>query len=456
MNNFFWLTRTHIKKYQTVLIIGILLFAFITRIFRLDYPPKYMFDEVYHGITIKLISQNDPRAFEWWHPQFEPGVMIDWLHPPLAKYTQAIGVLLVGDTSFGWRISSAVFGVGVIWLIYLLGKKLFSSEVGLLAAFLASLDGLLLVQSRIAMNDIHVTFFTLLSLLSYLAYREKQTIRWLLVTSIILGLTIASKWSGAFVIGIVGLSECFYRLHDWWTLLQKNKKASNKTKAMFTTVAITKTAAIGAVLIAVPIVVYIASYGQMFMQGKGMDHFLGLHNQIWWYQTSLEATHPYQSRPWQWFLNLRPVWFYANYADDGSSSHIYAFGNPALHLVGVSTVLLSIGLLIKMMLTNQKSRKDVLLDTKWPQLLWILGVYLLLWTPWQFSPRIMFYYHYTPAVPILCIIMSYWLIRSKKTKLIVALVGFIFFSFILWYPRWTALTAPHQLESLYILIKSWK
>src|SRR5258708_3911057 len=151
-----------LKKNYWFLLSLIVIFAFISRVYRLNLPKEYIFDEVYHAVTAKLIRRNDPRAYEWWNPPLEPDTAVDWLHPPLAKYTQALGMDLFGENSFGWRISSAVFGTLVIIATAFLADELFKSKkIALLSAFLAACDGLLLTQSRIAMNDIHVTFFIL-------------------------------------------------------------------------------------------------------------------------------------------------------------------------------------------------------------------------------------------------------------------------------------------------------
>ena len=99
-------------KHGPVILVAILLFAFVTRLYRIHVPDHYIFDEVYHAVTAKLIAANDPRAFEWWHGAIEPNTAVDWLHPPLAKYTQAFFIKILGSSSFSWRISSVLFGVG--------------------------------------------------------------------------------------------------------------------------------------------------------------------------------------------------------------------------------------------------------------------------------------------------------------------------------------------------------
>ena len=315
-------------KQSRLILITILLFAFITRIYRLHIPERYIFDEVYHVITAKLMAANDPRAFEWWHGAIEPDTAIDWLHPPLAKYTQAFSIKIFGNTSFAWRLSSALFGVGVVGLVYLIAEKLFDyQKISLLATFLASLDGLLLAQSRITMNDIHVTFFILLTFLWYLIYRQNPQDKKLFLVGVGAGLAISSKWSGIFILVAVCLLE----------FIKLTKKIVKKKINWegFVQQGLLRILILGLL----PLTIYVFSYTQMFLQGKNWDHFRQMHHQTWWYQTHLEATHPYQSQPWQWFLNLKPVWFHVDYLNQQTIVNIYSIGNSILFWTGAVAII---------------------------------------------------------------------------------------------------------------------
>jgi dolichyl-phosphate-mannose--protein O-mannosyl transferase len=439
-----------------------------------------MFDEVYHAVTAKLIAHNNPWAFEWTNPAPEPNTAVDWLHPPLAKYTQAASMLAFGENSFGWRFSSVIFGVGVIYLTYVASKKSFSREdLSLLAAFLASLDGLLLAQSRIAMNDIHVTFFILATFCAYLEYKSTHKPAWLVATGLAAGLAVISKWSGVFIIAAIGLREAVEWMQHFFALLI-NQPIMTSTKrrqqwADFLTTTLQKLAA----LIIIPLLIYPAGYWLMFAQGKDLAHFKELHNQIWWYQTHLEATHSYQSRPWQWFLNLRPVWFYVSYTDSTHTANIYALGNPVLHIVGPLLVIFTAILALSdrvMAILNQTKKKltstfeSYLVGSTQP-LLFILVSYALMWMPWFFSPRIMFYYHYTPAVPFLCMIVAYWLYSfwqqsatktsetaTNTSQLVVGItIMSICIAFVVWFPLWTGIPVPNTwMNSIYFALAGWK
>lgn len=475
-----------LSRWYVPLLVVILLFSFVSRVHRLWYPTTYVFDEVYHAVTAKLIAVGDPRAFEWWHQAPEPNTAIDWLHPPLAKYTQAFFISIFGANSFGWRLSAALFGVGVIWLTTTMAKDLFGKPVGLLAGLLASMDGLLLTQSRIAMNDIHVTFFILATLVMYWRYRQRRSEPiWLVLTGLLAGIALSSKWSGAFVIGSIAL----------WEMMTYAPRLLKPTSVDFKRIALTFVS-----MVILPLFIYVSAYLPMFMQGKTLvcfknqaitgacyyetfqlslgsvkvidwqgytSHFGELHRQIWWYQTHLTATHDYQSRPGQWFLNLRPVWFFVEYNIGPSEkiANIYAMGNPFLFWFGaVAVVWSTVWIAVKLVLHRHKLQSPTL-----TKLAFVLFNFLIVWLPWQFSPRIMFFYHYTPAVPLLAILLGYWLwqlftINLKKKNpyrfvfqsVAAGVVVLIVLSFGMWYPYWTGLPLTPDQLTLLRWLPSWK
>lgn len=459
-----------LARYYSTFFIAILGVAFFTRVWGIHQPAGYMFDEVYHAVTAKLIAQDDPRAFEWWNPPPEKNTAVDWLHPPLAKYTQALGIILFGETSFGWRVSSALFGVGVIGLTMVLALQLFGSRpVSLLAGVLASSDGLLLVMSRIAMNDIHVTFFILLTLVLYLRARpligrpSRKTGNSLLVSLIPVGIAagcaVASKWSGVFAVGLVLFWEGVSVLKNTHWLSKKSWET------------IVQLLATTGLLLLLVMGVYLLSYSQMFVQGKNWEHLRELFNQTWHYQTHLEATHPYQSKPLQWFFNTKPVWFAVSYASPTTRADVYAVGNPLLFWLADGAVFFALGWIVVMstrLLKKPETKKQ--LTSELVAVCFVMSAYLLVWTPWLLSPRIMFFYHYTPAVPLLCVIVAWatgkaWTgarsltpakERAVKTTLAL-LLGAIVVVAVLWYPHWTYKTVPLWLkDSLYFALPQWK
>ena len=85
------------------------------------------------------------------------------MHPPLGKWMIAAGMAIFGDNNpFGWRVSAAVIGTLSVALIAYVGWLLFRSmTVATIAALLAAVDGLMLVESRLALLDIFQMFWIL-------------------------------------------------------------------------------------------------------------------------------------------------------------------------------------------------------------------------------------------------------------------------------------------------------
>lgn len=435
----------------------LLFVAFVTRVWRLELPNRYVFDEVYHVVTARAIAHHDPGAYDWTTPPPEPQTAIDWLHPPLAKYFQAISIASLGDTSFSWRFPSALAGVGVVFLTLLLAKAWFGNDrLALTAGILVTSSGLMLVQSRIAMNDIFLVFWILLTVWLYLLYLQQKMPWW--VVCLTAGLSVASKWSGLFVVGWLGLAS-WANFHQSW--LNKVRQALM----------------LGLIVGGV----YLASYGHHFLLGHSFEHWLTLHRQIWQYQTTLTATHAYQSRPWQWFTNARAVWYFVERPANQPQliGNIYLVENPVLTLVFITSFIASVaaiginGLaklrffstrlsaLLRSNLVDSSIFNFNLSHQELHTLIQLTTLYLIVWLPWQLSPRIMFLYHFLPSVPFASILAAFWLDRltvSRLGKVIFTLVIFLVtVAFAIWYPHWTGLLVPKELvDRLFFIYPGWQ
>ncbi len=454
--------RNIVSKYYPQLLLMILAFSFFTRFYRLYVPEKYMFDEVYHAVTSKLIADNDVRAYEWNNPPPEPKTAVDWLHPPLAKYTQAVSMIAFGKNSFGWRFSSAVFGVIAVFLTAKLALNLFKSKsLSLIAALIASLDGLLLTMSRIAMNDIHVTVFILMALNFYTIYlnSDRKKRKFLLLSGLSSGLAIGTKWSGVFAILIIGFVEGINLVS---VFIEKISVKKMKMKIF----ALTKEALLVlGTLVVLPAVIYVLSYSHMFFLGKDFNHLVEMHKNIWWYQTNLTATHPAQSRPIEWFLNTKPVWMNVTWTE-GRRGDIYAVGNPLIFWVGDILIFISLiylGYLLKKLFREKNSiAKRKKLKSKLSKFSLLMLAYFTVWLPWELSPRIMFFYHYLPAVPLLSINAAFWINKlyngGKKSQITASIILASFIvAFIIWYPHWTNIEMSRELkDNLYFSLEFWK
>jgi dolichyl-phosphate-mannose--protein O-mannosyl transferase len=372
-----WLKNLSAIKLSSVLsknkyLLGILILATALRFVNLSHPADYIFDEVYHAFTAREYLHGNIAAWEWWTTP-PPGVAYEWTHPPVAKYGIWLGMLLFGENSFGWRFPSAVFGVisilGIYSLVLAVTKK---KQVALISAFLVSIEGLHISQSRIAMNDIYMLCFYVWSLYSAVKSNWKSS-------AVLYGLALASKWSALY--GVVPLA-----------LLYFHHNKINLYNVLY---------AVRCTLIALAI--YILTFAPFILAGHTWAQWWELHRQMWYYHTHLVATHGYQSTPLQWLFDIRPVWYYVKYGE-GNLSNIYALGNPIILWLGLVAIFMQLKKLV---------------DIRYSLFFVLYAIFTL---PWVFSPRIMFFYHYLPSSVFLCIILATWLNPIPKKYMYICLL----------------------------------
>ncbi len=122
-----------------------------------------------------------------------------------------VSQLDIGHYDFSWRMPGVILGALSVGLIYLLTRILFKRRlVAGLAGLFVLLDGMMFVQSRIAMNDVYVGFFLLAAYVLFAwLWVEPRPRKWfwalMPVTGVLLGLALGSKWVAAYAIGALGI-----------------------------------------------------------------------------------------------------------------------------------------------------------------------------------------------------------------------------------------------------------
>jgi dolichyl-phosphate-mannose-protein mannosyltransferase len=351
-----------------------------------------------------------------------------WVHPPLGKWIIALlGVGPIGQRSIGWRFPSAMFGVAGVALLYLLALRLWRSVwwAGL-AALLLALDGLHIVQSRMAMLDVFVTTFVTAAVLFLVVDRERMgthssSDRWRrldrvfgspfrLLAGILLGCAIATKWSGAFAL-LFAVALCAI-----WAFTGDRRSDRSITATLSTFVAS---------FVLVPSVIYLLSYGAFFYQhGFAVRDFLTLQSAMLRYQQGHVAIQPENSLPWTWPLLLHPV----QYLDElrgGASSVVVALGNPVLWWGFL--LLLPVALV------------QIVRRPEWPDAV-VFGGYAAMFLPWFAVGRTQFIWYMLPAVPFMCLAVVATFRRmppsAGRTSAIV-FAGGAFLVAVLFIPVWT-------------------
>lgn len=386
------------------------------------------FDEIYHGRT----------GYEMLHalPIYET------THPPLGKDFIMMGIALFGMTGFGWRFSGTLFGVLLVPLAWCFGRRLTRRPwAGALAGTLLALDFMRFAQSRIATIDIYGTFFILLGAYFMLWYcqsvLEKGVIKslWpMALGGLAFGLGCASKWTGIYA--GAGLAVLYLGvLYARW----KQHKPGFWREF--------RTAALGGVMfyVLLPFVIYLASYLPYLWRDPsfGLKDWWDCQQYMFWYHSTLKATHPFESRWYTWLLGLRPVWYYQNtHLPAGTEASIAGLGGPVIWLAGLAAILL----LFWRQISGRGTRTGA----------GVLILYATQLVPWMLVTRCTFLYHYFPSSMfcLAAIVLVLGGARNQKRAQYVG-VGLTVVSLVLfawYYPALSGLPVPelwaHSLEIL--------
>jgi dolichyl-phosphate-mannose-protein mannosyltransferase len=178
-----WRSSTRTQQAIAILLAFMILGGTILRIQGFGFPPRYTFDEDFCGPISRHFLTGVPDLHDF--------------HPPLAKLLGAIGILLFGYNSVGWRFVYLCFGLQTILISYLLAREMFADRrAGWFAAAFVAADGFFISYSRTALMD---QMLTCLVLWSMLAIMTARTWRGVLVTAILVACAASIKWNGLMV-----------------------------------------------------------------------------------------------------------------------------------------------------------------------------------------------------------------------------------------------------------------
>lgn len=149
-----------------------------------------------------------------------------WLHKqPLPLWTIAGSLYCFGINEIAVRIPSILLSTLGIWIMFLIGKKLYNDKVGYIAAFLYSIHGLIIELSagRVATDhiDIFFLFFIQLAVLFILKFKKRKSWIYNVLCGISIGFAILSKWLPALIV-----------LPIWLLLLYQSKQFKIKQLAL--------------------------------------------------------------------------------------------------------------------------------------------------------------------------------------------------------------------------------
>ena len=352
------------------------------------------------------------------------------MHPPTAKLLIAVGVYLFGYHPWSWRLAPAIAGTLLAGVFFLLARRVLPTErAALLATALLLLDGVYLVQSRIAMTNVFAVLFQLLTAL--LVVRAASARRLgagaMAGAGLALGLALSTRWTSLWAWAFLWL--VFLALRGWQRLEPPPDIDAPDHGSLW------REAALAALAFAVlPAAVYLLSYVPWMRQGHSVSEVIRVQRDIWGYHANLRASHTYYSPWWTWPLLYRPTWYYWS-SGEGVVRGIVALGNPAIWWASVPASAWAL-------LGGIRSRQ--------PRLVFAGAGFFFLYLPWGLSPRTLNFSHYLfEAIPYACLALGTLLDRewdaSRRRFAAWGYVAAAAVLFLLFLPFLTALPVPSAL-----------
>ncbi|KDN85776.1 dolichyl-phosphate-mannose--protein mannosyltransferase [Kitasatospora cheerisanensis] len=439
--------------------VGVAVFAGVLRLWDLPYPNAFVFDETYYPKDAWSLLQQGYEAV--WPdnanelilgvPQVIPlsqeGAFV--AHPPLGKWAIAVGERFWGLHPFGWRIVVAVLGALSVLILARIGRRLFRSTLlGCVAALLLSVDGLQFVMSRVGLLDGVSAFFVLAAFGCLLVDRDRtrELLRaaraeggragdelrlggrpWRVAAGVLLGAACAVKWNGLQVLAVFTVLTLLWdragrraagAWRPWRSMLRRDLWPAALS------------------MVGSALVVYVLSWSGWFASDGGYgrhwaDGRAGLspertplvdvplpqvsmswvpaplrslwhyHAQMYDFNTGLSSPHTYQSNPWSWLVQGRPVSMYWEQVPDGQrgcasadgcASQILALGTPFLWW----TACFALAYVLYRWFFRRDWRSGAILAG-------VAGIYL----PWfQYQHRTTFSFYMVLLVPFLCLAVT--------------------------------------------------
>jgi Dolichyl-phosphate-mannose--protein O-mannosyl transferase len=432
-------------------VVAILTVAIIAggiRLIHLSHPPGFVFDEIYYpkagcillGWSDKTCHVLSSDELYWRANKWDVG---SWVHPPLGKWTIALGIKAFGMNEFGWRAMSALAGTLVAVIVAGMAQVMFGRPLWtFIAGLLMAVEHLNVVMSRVGLLDIHLEFWVVLGFLCLLLDRrsidretppEPQPMEvadaegvattvlprwkqvpsplwrpWRFAAGLAFGAACAVKWDG-----ITALGAAVFLSYLWETT-RRHREGVSRGRAFARALAM-ETFGLTLAFLVVPVAIYMAAWLPWFHHfGWNLSAWWKDHVDMWHYHASLREfaldttthkytpTHPYYSRPWTWLPMIRPVSFFSQHSP-GHQAEIVAIGSPAIFWGSLWA--------LPYMVFAWRRKLD------W-RAGFILVAFLMQWLPWFAVRRPQFFFYVLPCTPFMVLAVAYLLRDLSRARLV--------------------------------------
>lgn len=118
-------------------------------------------------------------------PRFEKPILFYWM--------QAAAFSAFGDNEFSARLPSALAGVGIVLVLYLIASQIASRRAALVAALVMATMFRFVTFARIGLTDVPVMFFVVAALYGFIRAVHRASAAWALVAWVFIGLGVLTK-----------------------------------------------------------------------------------------------------------------------------------------------------------------------------------------------------------------------------------------------------------------------
>ncbi|RKE22251.1 dolichyl-phosphate-mannose--protein mannosyltransferase [Streptomyces sp. TLI_171] len=488
------------------------LFAGLARFWQLGSPRAVVFDETYYAkdawSLLRLGYEGswpdrtvaDPQILG--SPQLVPlsdsGAFV--AHPPTGKWVIGLGEWMFGLGPFGWRFMTAALGTLSVLMLCRIGRRLFRSTLlGCLAGALMAVDGLHYVMSRTALLDLMVMVFALAAFGALLLDRDRTRARlaaalpadgarpagsrhpgdragtgprpWRLTAGLFLGLSASVKWNGLYFLAFFLVLTLL-----WDAGARRTAGAHRPCRAV-----LRKDTWSALALGAVAALTYLATwtgwllsdrgYGRHWADGRGgawswipapLRSLWHYEHDVYRFNVGLHTPHAYESNPWSWLVQGRPVLFHYTQAEPGTAGcHAATACVQTVLALGTPLLWWSACCALAFLLYRWALRRD------WRSGAVLCGVgagYL----PWfGYQDRTIFSFYAVAFVPYLCLALTMLLAalpgppdasegrRLRGVTVAAVLVLLIAWNFLHFLPIYTGRTVPYPDWRARLWLDSW-
>ena len=173
------------------------------------------------------------------------------------------------------------------------------------------------------------------------------------------------------------------------------------------------------------------------------------------FHSSLDQPHPYSSTWDEWPITARPVFLYST----SGNAKIYSLGNPVIFWTGLAALAFALWQALAFVRARISASGMLSVQGRLPPhraaLLFVVLGYLALWLPMAPTSRVLFIYHYLPALSFAILALAYavhWLWHQPEEwgrYMAITFLAIVALTFAFLYPHLAAVPVPGWLDELY-------